>query len=69
MTAGAVALALAIRNRGLTFERAGWLLEVDLATISRWVNGRQTPNHESTIDIEDEFGVGNRLWLRNSTKS
>ena len=67
MTAGATALLDAIHKRGLTLERAGWLLEVDHATIYRWTTGRQVPNHLSTVDNEDEFGVGHRLWLKSAS--
>ncbi len=61
MNRGAEALKEALSERGSAVELAR-KLDVDPSVVSRWVSGQVKPVSKFRAEIEDEFGIGWRLW-------
>jgi plasmid maintenance system antidote protein VapI len=52
-----------LRARGINPDDAAKLIETQRETIYRWLSGSMVPTHAMAVRLEDEFGIGHRLWL------
>lgn len=62
---GADALAKELDKRGMTQGALRRALGLSQGVVTRWLSGRQNPNLEYALRLEDEFGVNARLWPTN----
>jgi transcriptional regulator with XRE-family HTH domain len=61
MNRGAVRLKELLGERGAP-ARLAKELDVDPAMVSRWMNGLVSPDTTYRAKLEDEYGIGWRLW-------
>lgn len=52
-----------VRKRLLTVEDAAELVDASRLSLIRWMNDQGKPSHAMAVRLEDEFGIGHRLWL------
>lgn len=61
MNRGAERLREVLKERGAQ-QRLAERLKVDAAALSKWLAGKHKPDPKFRAQIEDEYGIGWRLW-------
>lgn len=61
MNRGAERLRELLKERG-DQQRLADKLGADAAAVSKWLKGTHTPDPKRRAQIEDEYGIGWRLW-------